>query len=59
MSSGQLNMNLELKRKIRAGFEFGNQIDKAMGVMSEEKVTTEKRRGFRANSGDHDLLWST
>lgn len=29
MSSGQLNTDLELKRKIGAGFESGNQIDKA------------------------------
>lgn len=56
MSSGQLNTDLELKRKIKAAFEFDNQIGKAMGVTAKEKVETEKRKGLKANSGDHDLL---
>lgn len=41
MSSGQLNIDLEFKRKTRAGFEFDNQFDKDMGVMAKEKVETE------------------
>lgn len=58
MSSRQLNTDLELKKKFRAGFEFDNQVDTAMGVMAKGKVKTEKRRGLRANSRDHDLLQS-
>ena len=57
MFSGQLNTDLEFKRKTRSAFEFDNQFDKAMGVMAKEKVQTELRRWLRANSGDHRPLW--
>lgn len=57
MSSGRLNTDVEFKRKTRAAFEFGNQFDKAMGVMAKEKVQTELRRWLRANSGDCGPLW--
>lgn len=57
MFSGQLNTDLEFKRKTRAAFESDNQFDKAMGVMAKEKVQTELRRWLRANSGDRGPLW--
>lgn len=57
MFSGQLNTDLEFKRKTRAAFEFDNQFDKAMGVIGKEKVQTELRRWLRANSEDHGPLW--
>lgn len=38
MSSGQLNTDLELRRKIRSGFELNNHTDKSMGVMPQGTI---------------------
>lgn len=38
MSCGQLNTDLELKRKIRTGFEFNNQTDTGMGAKMLQRI---------------------